>query len=143
MIQTTAVLDASALVRAIVRPEEPTAVEWVRGVQDQRVLARVPELVYAEVANALARYERAGKMTADAGDSALDYVLGLPLVVEPLHRIARAAYGLAVTRRMSTYDACYLALALGHDAVLVTADRALAAAAPRSALLPETGPPAD
>ena len=44
-------------------------------------------------------------------------------------------------RGISAYDAFYLALATGYDAVLVTADRRLAAEADRAALLPDDGPP--
>ncbi len=80
-------------------------------------------------------------MSADQGDERLDYILSLPFEIEPLHRIARAAFGLAIARGVSIYDACYLALSIGYNAVLVTADRALAAQAERSALLPDEGPP--
>jgi predicted nucleic acid-binding protein len=55
--------------------------------------------------------------------------------------IARQAFALAITRGISACDAAYLALALGSDAILVTADRRLAGHAERSALLPHEGPP--
>jgi predicted nucleic acid-binding protein len=38
-------------------------------------------------------------------------------------------------RELSIYDACYAVLAEGEDAVLVTADRRLAAAATRAELV--------
>ena len=47
----------------------------------------------------------------------------------PTRILARHALALAVTRRVSACDGLYLALALGFDATLVTADRWLAAAA--------------
>ena len=49
--------------------------------------------------------------------------------------LALDALSLAVDRGVSGYDAMYLALAEATDAVLVTADRRLAAAATRSELL--------
>ncbi len=55
--------------------------------------------------------------------------------------LARQALGLGIVRGLSAYDASYLALALGTDAILVTADRRLAAEADKSALLPDEGPP--
>ncbi len=136
-------LDASALVRAIVRPEESAAVEWIRGVQTGTVLAVVPDLVYAEVANALSTYTRAELLSSSEADDALAYVLSLPLDGVPLHAIARQALALSLSYRVSAYDACYLALASAYDAVLVTADRRLAEHAERCALLPDQGPPQD
>jgi predicted nucleic acid-binding protein len=135
------VLDASALVRAIVRPEEPGAVEWVRRAQQGAVRAVVPDIAYAEVANALSKYARAGMLSAVEAEDALDYVVDLPLENRPSRFLARQALALALTRGVSAYDACYLALAIGYDAMLVTADRRLAEHAERSALLPEQGPP--
>jgi predicted nucleic acid-binding protein len=58
-----------------------------------------------------------------------------------LHELAPPALAVALARRVSAYDACYLVLAEAANAVLVTADRALADLAPRSALLPYDGPP--
>jgi predicted nucleic acid-binding protein len=135
------VLDASALVRAIVRPEEPAAVDWARSVQEGTVHALVPDLAYAEAANALAQYVRHGEMDALEADDAIDFLLDLPFEVHSLRLLARPALALSLTRGVSVYDACYLALAIGYDAVLVTADRRLAEQAERVALLPEAGPP--
>ena len=134
-------LDASALVRAIVRPEEPAAVEWARAVQQGSVHAVVPDLVYAEAANALSNYAWAGMLSAVEAEDALEYVLDLPLESRSLRLLARQALAISLTRGVSAYDGCYLALAIGHDAVLVTADRRLAEQAERSVRLPEQGPP--
>jgi predicted nucleic acid-binding protein len=42
---------------------------------------------------------------------------------------------LAVSRRLTAYDACYVVLAETLDAPLVTADRRLAAATPNAVLI--------
>ena len=105
--------------------------------------ALVPDLAYAETANGLVQYVKHGEMDAAGVDAAVDFLLDLPLEIHSLRLLARQALALALTRGVSTYDACYLALAIGYDAVLVTADRHLAEQAQRSALLPEAGPPGE
>jgi predicted nucleic acid-binding protein len=87
-------------------------------------------------------YVRAGQLSYDDSDEALGAAASLPLDVVPTRLLARQALAFATRRRLSAYDACYLALAIGYDAVLVTADRRLAAEAERSALLPDASPPA-
>jgi predicted nucleic acid-binding protein len=80
-------------------------------------------------------------MTALEADEELTELLDAPVerVASPV--LARQSLALAITRGINAYDAAYLALALGSDAILVTADRRLAAHAERSALLPDEGPP--
>lgn len=110
---------------------------------DGHVRAYVPDLVYIEVANAFLGYLRAGVITTTQADERLAHIVAAPLESIPLRLVARQALALSLTRRLSAYDACYLALAIGYDAILVTADRRLAAATERAALLPHDHPPAD
>ena len=49
--------------------------------------------------------------------------------------LAEPAVGFAISQGLSVYDACYAVLAEAEDAVLVTADRRLAAAATRAELV--------
>jgi predicted nucleic acid-binding protein len=97
--------------------------------------------VFAESASALLKYVRHGKIRTGDADDALAAIVSLPAEVVSSGLLARQALALAVTRRISAYDGCYLALAIGYDAVLVTADRRLAEAAERAALLPYDHPP--
>ena len=120
---------------------EGTARAWVAAVVAGDVTALVPGILFAETANALAVYVRAGQLRYEDGDEALGTVVSLPLDVIPTRLLARQALALATRRRMSAYDACYVALAFGYDAILVTADRRLAAEAERPALLPHDHPP--
>lgn len=101
----------------------------------------MPDVVFAETANALALYVRAGRLEYLDSDEALATVSSLPLEIAPTRLLARHALALTVSRPVSAYDAFYLALAIGYDAILVTADRRLAEAAERAALLPRDGPP--
>jgi predicted nucleic acid-binding protein len=121
--------------------DEEAAKDWLGAVARGEVRARAPGFVSLEVGNALAKYVRAGSLTPEEADDELRAVLHAPISLIPTGLVARQALALAVTRGLSVYDAAYLALALGSDAILVTADRRLAAEADRSALLPDEGPP--
>ena len=135
------VLDASAIVRAL-RPGDPTAVDWIRAVEKRAVRAAAPDLIYVETAHALLGYVKRGEITTSSADAGMERLLDLPLDTCPLRILGRQALAIALLRRLSAYDACYLALAVGYDAVLVTADRRLAAEAQKAALLPRDYPPA-
>jgi predicted nucleic acid-binding protein len=110
-------------------------------VDEGRVRAHVPDLVYVETASALSKYVRGRAITAEEADRRVAHVVTLELSVVPLRLLSRQALALGLLRKLSPYDACYLALAIGYDAVLVTADRRLAAEAEKAALLPNDHPP--
>jgi predicted nucleic acid-binding protein len=128
-----AIFDASVFVRALA-DGEPAAARWLDRALDEIEVA-VPSLVFAEVGNALARYVHAASLTANAALERLDFVVRMPLDVRETRQLASAALTLAVSRRLSVYDACYAVLAEAEDAVLVTADRRLAAAVTRAELV--------
>ena len=65
----------------------------------------------------------------------LDRLLHIPLAVVPTRELIRDDVAIASSRGLSAYDGCYVALAEGNDAVLVTADRKLAAACARAELV--------
>jgi predicted nucleic acid-binding protein len=65
----------------------------------------------------------------------MDFVRRLPFDVHPSRRIAPAALAVSLGRGITAYDACYAVVAELWDAVLVTADRRLAAAVRRSELV--------
>ena len=135
-------MDASVFVRALVEPLDEDAIGWVEATNDRRIAARTPELALAEIANAFVGYVRAGLLDEERALARLRYVLDMPIDVVSLRLLAVPALGVSLTRGLSAYDACYVALANGCGATLVTADRRLAAEAEQSALLPGTGPPA-
>ena len=111
------------------------AAERTRELAHGRVPAAAPDLLYAEVVNALVQYVRTARLSTQAASDALDYVTSLPLEVSPCKELASDALGIALARGVSAYDAMYLVLAEATDGVLVTADRRLAETAARAELL--------
>ncbi len=94
-----------------------------------------PSLVYAEVAHALLRLCRARRIGLSRAQAVLDTLYAVPADVRPVESLARQAWVLALDRRLTVYDACYIVLAETLDASLVTADRRLAAATRNSVLI--------
>jgi predicted nucleic acid-binding protein len=129
-----AVFDASVFVRGIVRRETP-AVEWIRRAMRREVAVSVPDLVFPEVGNALCLYARDATLTLSGALRRVAFMRRLPLVVRGHEPLIDAAVGLAITRGLTVYDACYAVLAEAEDAVLVTADRGLAAAVAQAELI--------
>jgi predicted nucleic acid-binding protein len=129
-----AVFDASVLVRAIV-PLEASALEWIRRAIGREVLVTVPDLVYPEVGNALCAYARDATLTLSGALKRAAFVCRIPLEVREHQPFIDVAMGLAISRELTVYDACYAVLAEAEDALLVTADRTLAAAVARAELI--------
>ena len=93
------------------------------------------------MANALLSYVRAGRLAAADADKAMRLILEVPLRVVSQRSLAGDALMLAREIGLSAYDATYVLLTEATGATLVTADRRLAAAVGRVALLPNDGPP--
>jgi predicted nucleic acid-binding protein len=129
-----AVFDASVFVRATVRLERP-AIEWIRRAMQRDVVVSVPDLVFPEVGNALRLYVRDATLTLSGAMRRVRFVRRIPLEVRGIETLVEPAVGLAVSRGLSVYDACYAVLAEAEGAVLVTADNDLAAAVARAELI--------
>jgi predicted nucleic acid-binding protein len=129
-----AVFDASVFVRGLVT-REATARVWLRRLIEGEVSVAVPDLVYAEIANALLQYVRHGMLALQGADRSLEFCRSLPLDVHGVGSVAGAALGHAEKHGISVHDACYAVLAAAHGGVLVTADRRLAAVSSRSSLI--------
>jgi predicted nucleic acid-binding protein len=129
-----AVFDANVLVRALV-DEVAEARMWIERLAAQELRVSVPDLIYAECASALARHGRAGRLEFSRVFDVIARIVRLPFEPTPSRQLALPACALAEIHGITTYDAHYLALAEAEGAVLVTADRGLAAAASRSVLL--------
>lgn len=83
-----------------------------------------PDLVRIEVSSVLRRQASTGRLTTERADAALNDLLSFPLRVFPTGPLLRRAWELR--ENVTTYDGCYVALAEGLEAVLLTADTRLA-----------------
>jgi predicted nucleic acid-binding protein len=125
---TRAVIDASAAVRALV-DLDPDAQAWLR-----RPVAW-PTLIYVEVGHSLLRLCRQRVTSLGRARDALGALHAMRADAQPLKSLAETAWGVALERNLTAYDACYIVLAEALDAPLVTADRRLAEATPNAVLL--------
>jgi predicted nucleic acid-binding protein len=126
--------EATVAVRAALGEDE-RAFEWVEAVAAGEADAIAPDLIWLEVANALAGYIRRGRMSLKDGRRALNALLSLPLRTTAAAELAAPSFVVALDRDLSVYDACYAVVAEAEGAVLVTADRQLARTANRCELL--------
>lgn len=129
-----AVLDANVVVRALLDQDEGPA-EWLARVDDVGFVASAPDLIFAEVGQALLGYLKSGLLSFGSAREHLEFVRALPLHVRPTQELVPTAVAFAWHRQLSVYDACYAVLALAEDAVLVTGDRRLASAVTRAELI--------
>jgi predicted nucleic acid-binding protein len=128
------VLDASVFVRsALAASGEARA--WIRSVEASELVAHVPELLYAELANGLLTYVRARSLTAADAVDVLQAMAVLPLHAHRLGDLVPGALSLASETGFSAYDSCYAVLASSLGIPLVTADRRLADAVPGATLI--------
>jgi len=125
---TRAVVDASVVVRAYLGRYD-LAERWLESVVSW------PSLVYVEVPHALLRLHRQQCISLDRARAALQSLHAFVADVHPVESLVQQAWDIALARRLSAYDACYVVLAETLDVPLVTADRRLAAATPNAVLL--------
>jgi predicted nucleic acid-binding protein len=118
--------------------EDDTAVDWLERAVTGELEALVPELVFAEVANALLVQVRAGAFRLADAEAAVRLLAALPVRSVGLRELAAEALVVSAQAGLSVYDGCYLALAEATRAVLVTADRRLAEASSKGALRPRS-----
>jgi predicted nucleic acid-binding protein len=121
------VVDASAIVPVVANDSSSVRAErWFEGAQTALEDSLTVDLFDAECANALWKRVRWAPWPIEEAEAALDRVLALPFRRVTLGVVVGDALRLAVTSRLSVYDACYVALAVASGLPLVTADRRLA-----------------
>jgi predicted nucleic acid-binding protein len=116
------VVDASALVELLLQRERAPAV--LQAVGDIQMVA--PDVINPEILWALRRRERAGTLRADRAAQAVEDLLDAPLRRFPTLPLLPAVWKLRAN--VTSYDACYVALARELGCALVTADRKLSRA---------------
>jgi predicted nucleic acid-binding protein len=128
------VVDASAVVRGLL-VDGGQAAEFVDEVAGAALGAHAPDLLVAEVTNALCVHVSAERWPMEEAQERLATFLALPVGLQPSGPIASEALEVAAARGLSVYDALYVVLAAALDVPLVTADRRLADASPGSLLV--------
>ncbi|HEX7524967.1 MAG TPA: type II toxin-antitoxin system VapC family toxin [Gaiellaceae bacterium] len=128
------VIDASTVMRALVDGNE-SALDWLGRIRADDVAGAWPELAVVEVANGLTTLVRAGRLSDVLARRTLASALDLPIRAESLTVLVSAALGVALSRGLSAYDACYVVLAETLGGPLVTADRRLAGATKNAVLI--------
>lgn len=86
----------------------------------------VPDLAKIEAASVIRRHLANGAVDHAGADQAMDDLVDLPVVAFPTSQFLRRAW--ALRANVTTYDACYVALAETLDCTLLTADARLARA---------------
>ena len=118
------VADASAILELLLQSDSAPAIE-------SRLFAggdaiHVPTLLDLEVAQVLRRYVLREDMTAARARLAIDVLQGLPMERHLHESLLGRIWELR--ENLTVYDACYVALAEGLRATLVTCDARLAKA---------------
>jgi predicted nucleic acid-binding protein len=118
------VLDASAVVELLLGTTEGRSI--AARIAEPTIGLHVPHLVDVEVAQALRRYVREGKLDVVAAASALEDLRSLDLERHAHEPLLDRVW--ALRDNLTAYDAVYVALAEALDTVLVTCDAKLARA---------------
>lgn len=118
------VVDASVLVEFLSGGEHAESVEERLDAEEHVLWA--PHLIDAEVGQALRRWVRQGKLTADAARRALWEVSDLPVERVEHELLVHVAWDLR--DNFSFYDGLYVALAVMLDEPLLTLDARMARA---------------
>jgi predicted nucleic acid-binding protein len=119
----TVVVDASIAVMIVV--QEPGSVAAREALAHADCVA--PQLILAEIASALWKQRRRGRLPATAASRGLAEARRLLDRLVALEELSEAALTLALRRDHPVYDCFYVALAARLAAPLVTADRRLLA----------------
>lgn len=127
------VVDASMTIAWWIARDNPADQQCAQNCLDSLLFDRaiVPSLWHTEITNVLRTYERRQLLTADQTDAFLSSLQRLPIETDSIDVGQRRELVLSLARRhqLSTYDACYLDVALREQATLATLDRRLADAA--------------
>ncbi len=117
------VLDASAAMGALLgRPRAISTLDLL----ERSELVAVPDLFFAEVANALWKYVRAGEMDPHEAQHLLELATGMADETVPAQELAAEALDTTAAFGHPVYDALCAVLARRRGAAVCTMDRRLA-----------------
>lgn len=122
---TALVVDSSVAVKWFI-PEVLS--EQAARILDDSYELMAPDLLISEFANVLWKKIRRGEIETSEAREILAAFRRVPLEIHPGRELVEAALEIAVAQGRTAYDALYVALAVGQDCPLVTADDRLARA---------------
>ncbi len=118
------VVDASAVVDyLVVSTLTDAATRLFRMAADDRVDLWAPDLVFAECASALRKLVRLEVLPAAAARRAMEHLPHLPITATGTSALMPAVWKMHTF--LTSYDACYVALADALEATFVTGERKL------------------
>ena len=132
-VATELVFDASAFFRGLTNRGD--ASELLYQLNEGETVGHAPDVIVAEIANAVALAVRLGGRPLADAERWFDAFMTSPLVLHPIKPLATAAIDVAIRTGLSAYDAFYAVLSATLEVPLVTADRKLAAAVPGAVLV--------
>jgi predicted nucleic acid-binding protein len=106
-----------------VLPERGSAL--ATSIRSERLIA--PELWLIEAANAVWKRQQRGEMSIGQAEMCLAELMSAPVTSLPAESYIASALQLGAALRHPIYDCLYLAVAIQHQAYVVTADRRFAA----------------
>ena len=122
------IVDASVAVRWYLPEDGSAAAERILEREDDLI---APDLVLAEIANAVWKRVRKNEVTKDDALAIVERARIDFTEFVPIERLVVSAMALAADHNHPIYDCLYVALARREDALLVTADGRLAELAER------------
>jgi predicted nucleic acid-binding protein len=114
------VVDASVAVKWYV--SERNSIRAIKLLTAKDIKKIVPELLFAECANAVNKKSGAGDISDEEGRKVIESLLQSPFVVHSSKDLIAMAFEIATLINQSVYDCIYLALALASACPLITAD---------------------
>ena len=123
------IVDASVAVKWFLPArDEPFALQarqLLQGWTEESHRLLVPDLFFAEVANALWRAVRTGRCLLPEAEFSLGRLEAASIPAVPSIEIFKDAFTIAVRHDRTLYDSLYVALAASSEAQLITADEKL------------------
>lgn len=138
---TPYVLDASVVAALYLDdPLSAAATSLIERLEHEERVLHAPELMLHEVANALWKAARAGRLVTEDCLECISALAASEIELHSARELVPAAMSVALAHGLSAYDAAYLALALKLGGRLATGDRAMALRADAAGVIIEALP---